>query len=281
MTNKKRVDELLVQQNLIENVDQARRLIMTGNVLTSKNEKVYTAGEMYSPSEIFRIKGDMKEYVSRGGNKLAHAINHFDISLSNATVLDIGSSTGGFTDVCLQAGAKLVYALDVGTNQLHWKLRTDPRVISMEQTNFRYATLADFKYGRPHFACTDVSFISLAYIFPPLTTILPIGGELVALIKPQFEARKEDIEAGGIVRRSSVYEYVLKNCLQAAKAAELNLLGLTLSPIKGSKGNVEFLSYFRREKIDPEQCDKYVHDEIARVLCELKERESNVKTFKD
>lgn len=269
MKKKKRVDELLVTQNLAKDIDQAKRLIMTGNVLTSNNEKVFTAGEKYSVDEKFRIKGDQKRFVSRGGEKLAHGLKVFNKKLDDAIVLDIGSSTGGFTDVSLKAGAKLVYALDVGTNQLDWKLRNDPRVVSMEQTNFRYSKPEDFRNGRPDFACIDVSFISLQLIFPPLVEILPINGEVIALIKPQFEALQEDIWAGGIVNDLNVYNYVLKDIIDEAQNLNLELKGLDISPIKGTKGNIEFLGYFKKVADISDDNEKFIIEKIEDVLSRL------------
>ena len=182
-------------------------------------------------------------YVSRGGLKLAKALDVFDIDVSGLVVLDIGSSTGGFTDVMLQNGAKLSYALDVGTNQLVWKLREDPRVVVMENTNFRYSKLADFTSGQPEFASIDVSFISLKLILPVLKQILKTGGSVVSLIKPQFEAGREKVGKHGIVRDRKVHEEVLKNVLTMANAEGFDVLGLDYSPIKGGEGNIEFLAW--------------------------------------
>src|SRR5699024_7130369 len=241
---KKRVDELLLEQHLIESIEEAQGYILAGKVFTKKEVKILTAGEKLSVDTELYIKGLDKKYVSRGGLKLEKAINSFHLDLNNKVILDIGASTGGFTDVSLKNGAKLVYALDVGTNQLAWALRTHEKVVVMEQTNFRHSLLTDFKQGQPDLATIDVSFISLELILPPLYDILKDQGEVVALIKPQFEAEKEDVGEGGIVNNSDVYQSVLVNVLDYAEDLSFALQGLTLSPITGTKGNIEFLAYF-------------------------------------
>lgn len=277
MTKKIRADELVVKNDLAATVSEAKRLIMSGVILTVAGEKIYTAGEKYQTTQKLRLKKDaIKKYVSRGGQKLAHALKVFDISLQGEVVLDIGASTGGFTDVALQNGAQKVYALDVGTNQLDWKLRKDPRVISMEQTNFRYAKLTDFKEGRPTFACTDVSFISLALIFPPLREILPSASQLVALIKPQFEAHPEDIPDGGVINDPHVYEYVLHDVIATAAHNGLMLEKLAQSPITGSKGNIEFLACFKKDFAINKQ---RIKEEIKQVLDPLMKGAHHAKTF--
>lgn len=241
---KKRVDELLLEQNLVESKKDAQAHILAGKVFTKKEVKILTAGEKLPTNTELYIKGQEKKYVSRGGLKLEKAIGTFNLELKNKVVLDIGASTGGFTDVSLKNGAKLVYALDVGTNQLVWELRNHQQVIAMEQTNFRYSVLEDFKEGQPEFATIDVSFISLELILPPLYSILKDQGEVIALIKPQFEAAKEDVGEGGIVNDPSVYRKVLEHILAFAEDNSFSLQDLTVSPITGSKGNTEFLAYF-------------------------------------
>lgn len=238
------MDELLLEQNLVDSKKDAQALILAGKVFTKKEVKILTAGEKLPTDTELYIKGQEKKYVSRGSLKLEKAIETFNIDLKNKVVLDIGSSTGGFTDVSLKNGASLVYALDVGTNQLAWELRTHEKVVVMEQTNFRYSVPADFKHGQPDVATIDVSFISLELILPPLYDILKDQGEVVALIKPQFEAAKEDVGEGGIVNNPDVYQSVLTNILNYAEDLSFALQGLTLSPITGTKGNIEFLAYF-------------------------------------
>lgn len=244
---KKRADDLLVEQDLVENKEEALSFILAGKVFTTKEIKILTAGEKLPSQTELYIKGQEKKYVSRGGLKLEEAIKHFNLTLKDKIILDIGASTGGFTDVSLKKGAKLVYALDVGTNQLAWELRNHDQVIVMEQTNFRYSKPDDFKEGVPAFATIDVSFISLGLIFPPLRAILKEEGEVVALIKPQFEAERADVGEGGIIRDPIVYRKVLNKVLAEAWENSFHLLDLTISPITGSKGNIEFLAYFKKE----------------------------------
>lgn len=240
------MDELLIEQGLVENKQEALAFILSGKVFTVQEIKVLTAGEKLPADTELYIKGQEKKYVSRGGYKLEKAIDQFNLSLENKIVLDIGASTGGFTDVSLQNGAKLVYALDVGTNQLAWSLRNHDQVVVMEKTNFRYSKPEDFKEGTPEFATIDVSFISLELILPPLYEILEAEGEVVALIKPQFEANREDIGEGGIVTNPTVYETVLEQIVAFSENIGFNLQELTVSPITGSKGNIEFLAYFKK-----------------------------------
>ncbi|MEE6647171.1 TlyA family RNA methyltransferase [Limosilactobacillus pontis] len=242
---KERVDVLLVQQGLFDSREQAKRSVMAGEILGKNNERLDKPGQKIPVTTTLHMKGHKMPYVSRGGLKLAKALKVFDISVADKTVLDIGSSTGGFTDVMLQNGAKLSYALDVGTNQLVWQLREDPRVVVMEQTNFRYSTLDDFTHGQPEFASIDVSFISLRLILPPLAQILKLGGSVVALIKPQFEAGKEHVGKHGIVRDHAVHRAVLEEVLQFANEDYFDVVGLDYSPIKGGQGNIEFLAHLK------------------------------------
>ena len=186
-------------------------------------------------------------YVSRGGLKLERALKEFSLDLKDKIMVDIGSSTGGFTDCALQNGAKLVYAVDVGTNQLVWKLRNDPRVIVKEQTNFRYATIELFENGVPSFATIDVSFISLKYIFDALKNILSSNDQVVALIKPQFEAGREDVGKKGIVKDKKIHCRVIEKVIEFARADGFILEKLTYSPITGGEGNIEFLGLFVKE----------------------------------
>lgn len=242
---KERVDVLLVKQGLFDSREQAKRSVMAGEILGKNNERLDKPGQKIPVTTTLHMKGKKMPYVSRGGLKLAKALKVFNVDVSGKTVLDIGSSTGGFTDVMLQNGAKLSYALDVGTNQLVWQLREDPRVVVMEQTNFRYSKLADFTHGQPEFASIDVSFISLRLILPPLAHILPVGGEVAALVKPQFEAGKDKVGKHGIVRDHDVHREVLKDVIEFANADHFDVLGLDYSPIKGGQGNIEFLIHLR------------------------------------
>lgn len=247
---KERVDVLLVEQGLFDTREKAKRAVMAGEILGDNEERLDKPGVKIDPSVKLHLKGKPMPYVSRGGLKLEKALKVFGLDVKGLTVLDIGSSTGGFTDVMLQNGAKLSYALDVGTNQLVWKLREDPRVVVMENTNFRYSKLEDFTEGQPEFASIDVSFISLKLILPALKNIIKTRGSVVSLIKPQFEAGRENVGKHGIVRDRKVHEEVLKNVLAMANAEGFNVKGLDFSPIKGGEGNIEFLAWLERSDTD-------------------------------
>lgn len=242
---KERVDTLLVKQGLAESVEKARSMIMAGQVYNTKEERIDTAGEKIAFDTQLQLKGKHSRYVSRGGFKLEKAMEVFDVVITDKIMLDIGSSTGGFTDAALQHGAKLSYALDVGTNQLAWKLRQDPRVVVMEQTNFRYCKPEDFSKGRPNLSSIDVSFISLRVILPVLKNIIASGGDILALIKPQFEAHRDDVGEKGIVSDKSVHEQVLTDMLSFATSIGYDVLNLTFSPITGGEGNIEFLAHLK------------------------------------
>ncbi|MHC5372610.1 TlyA family RNA methyltransferase [Enterococcus sp. LJL120] len=242
---KERVDVLAYEQGLFETREKAKRGVMAGLVYTEKNERLDKPGEKIAIDTLLKIKGEKLPYVSRGGLKLAKALEVFEISLKDKIVLDIGASTGGFTDVALQNGAKLSYALDVGYNQLAWKIRQDPRVVVMERTNFRYATPAEFTEGQPEFASIDVSFISLKLILPPLHTILKPGGSVVALIKPQFEAGRDAVGKNGIIKDPKVHQQVLTDILDFAQMANYQVAALSYSPITGGEGNIEFLVHLK------------------------------------
>jgi 23S rRNA (cytidine1920-2'-O)/16S rRNA (cytidine1409-2'-O)-methyltransferase len=216
---------------------------MAGEILGENEQRMDKAGEKIPVTTELHLKGAPMPYVSRGGFKLEKALAVFDIDVAGKVVLDIGSSTGGFTDVSLQNGAKLVYALDVGTNQLAWKLRSDERVVVMENTNFRYATLADFTAGQPAVATIDVSFISLSLILPPLAQILTPGGDVATLIKPQFEAGREAVGKHGIVKDATTHLAVIDKVAEYAADAGFSIVGLDYSPIKGGSGNIEFLAH--------------------------------------
>ncbi len=241
---KERVDQLLVKRGLFESREKAQRAIMAG-VVFSENLRVDKPGTKVNEDYPLRIKGETLPYVGRGGLKLEKALQVFNFKVKDLMMLDIGASTGGFTDCALQNGANGVYALDVGSNQLAWKLRQDPRVIVMEKTNFRYATLEEFNHGIPDCATIDVSFISLKLILPPLHVILKDRGEVVALIKPQFEAGREEIGKKGIVRSASVHQRVIEEVTEFAFAVGFDLLDLNFSPITGGDGNIEFLVHLR------------------------------------
>lgn len=244
---KERVDVLAYKQGLFNTREQAKRGVMAGLVVNVINGERYDKpGEKIDEATELKLKGDKLKYVSRGGLKLEKALKVFAISVDGQITLDIGASTGGFTDVMLQNGAQLVYAVDVGTNQLVWKLRQDERVCSMEQYNFRYAEPSDFERGQPTFASIDVSFISLNLILPALAKILTDGGQVVALIKPQFEAGREQISKHGIVKDKSVHETVLETVTTFATNYRFTVKELDFSPIQGGHGNIEFLAYLEK-----------------------------------
>lgn len=212
------------------------------------------------------VVGPIHPYVSRGGLKLEEALRVFSIDLTGRVVIDIGASTGGFTDCALQRGAKTVYAVDVGYGQLAWKLRQDPRVVVMERTNFRYFRPEDLKGEPPDVGTIDVSFISLSHILPPLARILAPPGEVIALVKPQFEAGRQQVGKGGIVRDPAIHRKVLLDHLEVAAQAGFRVLGLTPSPIAGGEGNIEFLSHLI---LAPESAQPAVSAEDVRRVVEM------------
>lgn len=241
--SKDRVDVLCVEKGLFDSREKAKRAIVEGIVYVD-GLKISKPGLKIDSSSEITIVGEKLKYVSRGGLKLEKAINEFDLHLEGAVMLDIGSSTGGFSDCALQHGAKLVYALDVGTNQLADKLRNDKRVVVKEQTNFRNATLDMFESGQPDFASIDVSFISLKHIFKPLSEILKQDHYFVALIKPQFEAGKNDVSKNGIVSNKFTHIRVINDVITYAHDNGMSIVNLSYSPVKSDIGNIEFLGLF-------------------------------------
>ncbi|MBW4081799.1 TlyA family RNA methyltransferase [Paenibacillus sp. S150] len=241
---KERIDVLLVEQAFFESREKAKAAIMAGLVLADE-ERIEKPGMKVPRSASLRVKGAVHPYVSRGGLKLEKALRQFGIDLKGRIMLDIGSSTGGFTDCALQNGASHVYAVDVGYNQLDWRLRNDERVSVMEQTNFRYMTPPDLQGPVPDFASIDVSFISLKIILPPLKALLVRPADIAALIKPQFEAGREKVGKSGVVREPAVHKEVLMNVLGMAAGLGYRLEGLTFSPITGGEGNIEFLAHWK------------------------------------
>jgi 23S rRNA (cytidine1920-2'-O)/16S rRNA (cytidine1409-2'-O)-methyltransferase len=239
--SKERIDLLLVEQGFYDSREKAKAAVMAGLVFLNGN-RLEKAGMKVPKSSAFSIKGQIHPYVSRGGLKLERAIHHFHLQLEGIVMIDIGSSTGGFTDCALQHGASYIYAIDVGTNQLDWRLRTHPHVCVMEKFNFRYVKPTDLKGPKPNFAATDVSFISLKLIFPPLLTLLMPGDQFVALIKPQFEAGRDAVGKSGVVKDDKLHREILLNLIKFAESIGIVLEGLTYSPITGSEGNIEFLS---------------------------------------
>ena len=271
---KERLDVLLVEQGLAETREKAKRTIMAGLVYANE-ERLDKPGEKVPADLELTIKGKVMPYVSRGGLKLEKALQVFDLSVEGRTLLDIGASTGGFTDCALQNGAVMSYALDVGYNQLAWKLRQDSRVKVMERTNFRYVTPADLDGAMPDFASIDVSFISLKLILPVLKTLLVEGSDVVALVKPQFEAGRDQVGKKGIVRDPAIHADVLKRIIAFSKAEGYMVRDASYSPITGGDGNIEFLLHLswmgpRDEgevllKQTPEQIVQEAHSALKNV----------------
>ena len=246
MKNKERLDVLLVERGLIETREKAKRAIMAGLVYTNE-ERLDKPGEKVKVDIPLNIKGNTMPYVSRGGLKLEKALKVFDVSVTGKVLLDIGASTGGFTDCALQNGAKMSYALDVGYNQLAWKLRQDERVVVMERTNFRYVTPSGLAGEMPNFASIDVSFISLTLILPVLKTLLIPGSDIIALIKPQFEAGRDQVGKKGIVRDEKVHLQVIEKIIHFSVKEGYIVTNLSYSPITGGDGNIEFLLHLKWE----------------------------------
>jgi 23S rRNA (cytidine1920-2'-O)/16S rRNA (cytidine1409-2'-O)-methyltransferase len=240
-----RLDQLLVEKGLAESREKAKRLILAGQVLIDGQPASKPGHTVSSDHEI--VLKEVERFVSRGGEKLEGAMQSFPIELTGKVCLDIGSSTGGFTDCMLQHGAAKVYAIDVGKGQLHWKLREDPRVVVMEGVNARHLTPADLP-ELADFASIDTSFISLTNILPAVKGLLKPGGEIVSLIKPQFEAGKEDVDKGrGVITDPAIHEAVIAKVKKfGTEELGLEWLGLSTSPLKGPKGNIEFLAYWRK-----------------------------------
>ena len=241
---KKRLDVALVEQGLAESRQKAQALIMAGQVYVN-GQKETKAGAPVGEEAAVEVRGKALPYVSRGGLKLEKAIALWPISLSGAVCADIGASTGGFTDCMLQNGAKLVYAVDVGYNQLDYRLRTHPQVVCMERTNARYLTREQIPEALDFFS-VDVSFISLSLILPALGPLLRDGGQGVCLVKPQFEAGKEKVGKKGVVRDPAVHREVLERFLDHAAQAGFIVKDITFSPIRGPEGNIEYLGYLEK-----------------------------------
>lgn len=242
---KTRLDVLLVNRGLFPSREASRRAIMAG-LVKSEGAVLDKPGQQVSETLDVTVTRPLHPYVSRGGLKLERAIDVFDVNLEGCCVIDVGASTGGFTDCALQHGAARVYAVDVGYGQLAWKLRQDERVVVMERTNFRHADPLAFS-PRPSLGVMDVSFISVRLLFPKLLEVLEKPSAIVSLVKPQFEAGRGDVGKGGIVRDPRVHERVLKEHIEMGQALGLSLCGLTYSPITGGDGNVEYLAYWQSD----------------------------------
>ena len=246
--SKVRADQLLVVRGLAESRTRAQALILAGNVFAGE-KRVAKAGDMLAEDVPLTVKGRDHPWVSRGGIKLEHGLTHFGFDVTGTVALDVGSSTGGFTDVLLSWGATRVYAVDVGTNQLAWKLRSDPRVIVHEQTNARELT-AEIIHEPVDILVCDASFISLAKVLDRALDLARPGAKLVALIKPQFEAGREEVGKGGVVRDPSVHQRVCRQAAEWVESKGWRVLGVEPSPITGPEGNVEFLLGAEKERYD-------------------------------
>lgn len=253
---KERLDVLLCKQGLCESREKAKALIMSGNVFV-KGQREDKPGTTFDEASVIEVKGNTLKYVSRGGLKLEKAMQKFPIHLEGAICMDIGSSTGGFTDCMLQNGAIKVYAIDVGHGQLAWKLRQDERVVCMEKTNFRYVVKEDIP-DEITFSSVDVSFISLTKILSPAYQLLKTDGEMVCLIKPQFEAGREKVGKKGVVREKEVHVEVIEKVINYSLSIGFSILGLDYSPVKGPEGNIEYLLHIKKATVESANRDESI-----------------------
>ena len=266
---KKRLDVLLYEKGLADSREKAKRLIMAGIVYVDNN-KEDKAGSTFPETAVIEVRGKTLPYVSRGGLKLEKAMNNFDIKLDGTVCMDVGASTGGFTDCMLQNGAAKVYSVDVGHGQLDWKLRNDERVVCMEKTNIRYVTPDDID-DILDFASIDVSFISLTKVLLPVRALLKDDGEIVCLIKPQFEAGREKVGKKGVVRDKAVHKDVIRSVIEFAAGNGFKVRNLDFSPVKGPEGNIEYLLHIQKTDTVSEvpfgdEAVKNIVEESHRVL---------------
>lgn len=261
---KERLDVLLVNRGLVESREKAKAVIMTGNVFVD-NQREDKAGQKFPESAHIELRGKKMKFVSRGGYKLDKAMDVFPVSVESCICMDVGASTGGFTDCMLQKGAKFVYAIDVGTNQLAWKLRQDERVRSLEKTNIRYVT-PDEIGQLVDFVSIDVAFISLTKVLKSVRELMRDGAEMVCLIKPQFEAGREKVGKKGVVRDKAVHREVIETVVQYAKSLGFAMYGLDFSPIRGPEGNIEYLLYVKKQKETGAEITKEETDQIHQVV---------------
>lgn len=266
---KTRLDVLMVERGLAESREKAKAIIMSGNVFVD-GQREDKAGASFPEKALIEVKGTPLKYVSRGGLKLEKAMSHFDVTLDGKICMDVGASTGGFTDCMLQNGAVKVYAVDVGNGQLAWKLRTDGRVVCMEKTNIRYVTREQMEEP-VEFASIDVAFISLTKVLEPVKALLTEDGQVVALIKPQFEAGREQVGKKGVVRDKKVHLEVIRRVLAYAVSIGFEVLNLEFSPIKGPEGNIEYLVHLQNHEegttweempVDPEAVVEQAHQAL-------------------
>lgn len=266
---KERLDVLLVKKNLAESREKAKVVIMAGIVYVD-DQKEDKAGSMFEETAKIEVRGSTLKYVSRGGLKLEKAMTHFGVTLDQKICMDVGASTGGFTDCMLQNGAVKVYSVDVGHGQLAWKLRNDPRVVCMEKTNIRYVTPEEIP-DKIQFVSIDVSFISLTKVLGPVKALMEPDGQVVCLIKPQFEAGREKVGKKGVVRERSVHLEVIRMVAAFAGSIGFEALHLEFSPIKGPEGNIEYLLHLRNDaggnvyensSIDAEEIVNQAHETL-------------------
>ena len=267
---KERLDVILVEQGYAPSREKAKAIIMSGNVYVN-GQKEDKAGTSFDPAKIrLEVRGKELKYVSRGGLKLEKAMQTWQFDLQGFVCMDIGASTGGFTDCMLQGGAGKVYSVDVGHGQLAWKLRNDERVVCMEQTNFRYMTREDISDDLD-FASVDVSFISLTKILIPARNLLKMGGQMVCLIKPQFEAGREKVGKNGVVREPEIHREVICKIVDYADLIGFSVQGLEYSPIKGPEGNIEYLIYLKKEEEPSEEILSLTEKEAEMLLDQVEE----------
>ena len=263
---KKRLDVLLFEKGMVPSRERAKAIIMSGIVYVN-NQKADKAGMSIPEDAEIEIRGKTNSFVSRGGLKIEKALNYFQIDPKDLCVMDIGASTGGFTDCLLTRGARKVYSIDVGYGQLAWKLRQDPRVVCMERTNIRYVTPKQLE-DVPDFAVIDVSFISLKLVLPVVANLLQEHGRIACLIKPQFEAGKGKVGKKGVVRDPEIHLEVLQSFIENAHEAGFHVYSLTFSPIKGPEGNIEFLGYLGKDgedaELDPAALVAEAHGALAK-----------------
>ena len=261
---KERLDVLLVKQGLAPSREKAKAIIMSGNVFVA-GQREDKAGSVFDEAAVITVKENPLKYVSRGGLKLEKAMQCFPITLAGSVCMDIGASTGGFTDCMLQSGAAKVYSVDVGHGQLAWKLRNDERVVCMEKTNFRYMVPSDIQDALD-FASVDVSFISLTKILIPARNLLKESGRMVCLIKPQFEAGRDKVGKKGVVREPEIHREVIAKVIDFADLTGFSVQGLTYSPVKGPEGNIEYLVFLEKKTALPEEIISLTEHEAERML---------------
>ena len=270
---KERLDVLLVERGYAASREKAKAIIMSGSVFVN-GQREDKAGTTFDPAKsTIEVKGHTLKYVSRGGLKLEKAMAQFSITLEEKVCMDIGASTGGFTDCMLQSGACKVYSVDVGHGQLAWSLRNDERVVCMEKTNFRYLTREDIQDDLD-FASVDVSFISLSKILLPARKLLKNNGQMVCLIKPQFEAGKDKVGKKGVVREKSVHQEVIEKIYTLTEILGFKVLGLEYSPIKGPEGNIEYLIYIEKDPDANEKTKEYTESIVESILQEQTEQKT-------